>query len=118
MENYTDMLGHINSKEDFLRFMRLFREDTQDSSLEGYFEALSAWTADMEGYYANAGIYLIKKSAFDLIPEDTMFHSTDLLEALVAAGRKVIRFPLNGTWIDIGNPQEYQKAKDLVKHLR
>lgn len=70
------------------------------------------------GYYANAGIYLIKKSAFDLIPEDTMFHSTDLLEALVAAGRKVIRFPLSGTWIDIGTPQEYRKAKDLVKFMQ
>lgn len=69
------------------------------------------------GYYANAGIYLIKKSALDLIPEDTMFHSTDLVEALIAAGRKVIRFPIGGTWIDIGTPQEYQKAKDLVKHL-
>lgn len=69
------------------------------------------------GYYANAGIYLIKKSALDLIPEDTMFHSTDLVEALIAAGRKVIRFPLNGTWIDIGTPQEYQRAKDFVKHL-
>lgn len=69
------------------------------------------------GYYANAGIYLIKKSAFDLIPEDTMFHSTDLLEALVAAGRKVIRFPLGGTWIDIGTPQEYRRAQDLVKYL-
>lgn len=69
------------------------------------------------GYYANAGIYLIKKSAFDLIPEDTMFHSTDLLEALVAAGKKVIRFPLNGTWFDIGTPQEYKRANDMVKHL-
>ena len=69
------------------------------------------------GYYANAGIYLIKKSAFDLIPEDTMFHSTDLLEALVAAGRKVIRFPLGGTWIDIGTPQEYRRAMDLVKYF-
>jgi NDP-sugar pyrophosphorylase family protein len=69
------------------------------------------------GYYANAGIYLIKKSAFDLIPEDTMFHSTDLLEALVAAGRKVIRFPLGGTWIDIGTPQEYRRAMDLVKYM-
>ncbi len=69
------------------------------------------------GYYANAGIYLIKKSALDLIPEDAMFHSTDLIEALIAAGRKVIRFPLNGTWIDIGTPQEYQRAKDVVKHL-
>ena len=69
------------------------------------------------GYYANAGIYLIKKTAFDLIPDDTMFHSTDLLEALVAAGRKVIRFPLGGTWLDIGTPQEYKRANDLVKFI-
>ena len=68
-------------------------------------------------YYANAGIYLIKKSALDLIPSDTMFHSTDLLAAIVAREGKVIRFPLNGTWIDIGNPQEYKRANDLVKHL-
>lgn len=69
------------------------------------------------GYYANAGIYLIKKSALDLIPEDTMFHSTDLVEALIAAGRKVIRFPLGGTWIDIGTPQEYRRANDMVKYM-
>ncbi len=68
-------------------------------------------------YYANAGIYLIKKSALDFIPDDTMFHSTDLIEKLIENNKKVIRFPLNGTWIDIGNPQEYQKANELVKHL-
>lgn len=68
-------------------------------------------------YYANGGIYLIKKSALDLIPDDTFFNATDLIEALIAAGRKVIRFPLNGTWIDIGNPQEYKRANELVKHL-
>lgn len=68
-------------------------------------------------YYANAGIYLIKKSALGYIPEDKMFHSTDLIEALISAGKKVIRFPLNGTWIDIGNPQEYNRANELVKHL-
>ena len=68
-------------------------------------------------YYANAGIYLIKKSALDLIPEDTFFNATDLIEALIALGRKVIRFPLNGTWIDIGNPQEYKRANELVKHM-
>lgn len=68
-------------------------------------------------YYANAGIYLIKRSALDEIPDDTFFNATDLVEKLIAEGKKVIRYPLNGTWIDIGNPQEYQKAKDLVKHL-
>lgn len=69
-------------------------------------------------YYANAGIYLIKKVAFDEIPEDTFFNATDLIEKLISEGKKVIRFPLNGTWIDIGNPQEYQKANELVKHMK
>lgn len=68
-------------------------------------------------YYANAGIYLIKKSALAEIPEDTFFNATDLIEKLISQNKKVIRYPLNGTWIDIGNPQEYQKAKDLVNHL-
>ena len=68
-------------------------------------------------YYANAGIYLIKRQALDEIPDDTFFNATDLVEKLIAEGKKVIRYPLNGTWIDIGNPQEYQKAKDLVRHL-
>ena len=69
-------------------------------------------------YYANAGIYLIKRSALDEIPEDTFFNATDLIEKLIAEDKKVIRFPLNGTWIDIGNPQEYQKANELVKHMQ
>lgn len=68
-------------------------------------------------YYANAGIYLIKKRALAEIPEDTFFHVTHLIEKLIAQGKKVIRYPLNGTWIDIGTPLEYSRAKDLVKHI-
>lgn len=68
-------------------------------------------------YYANAGIYLIRKSVLKLIPDDTFFNATDLIEALIARRHKVIRFPLNGTWIDIGNPQEYKRANELVHHI-
>ena len=69
-------------------------------------------------YYANAGIYLIKKRALAEIPEDTFFHATHLVEKLIAQGKKVIRYPLNGTWIDIGTHQEYERAKELVNHLK
>ncbi len=68
-------------------------------------------------YYANAGIYLIKRRALAEIPEDTFFHATHLVEKLIAQGKKVIRYPLNGIWIDIGTPQEYERAKDLIKHI-
>lgn len=68
-------------------------------------------------HYANAGIYLVKRRALEEIPNGEFFNATDLIEKLIAENKKVIRYPLNGTWIDIGNPQEYQKAQDLVKHL-
>lgn len=68
-------------------------------------------------HYANAGIYLIKRRALEEIPDGEFFNATDLVEKLISEGKCVIRYPLNGTWIDIGNPQEYQKAMDLVKHL-
>lgn len=69
-------------------------------------------------YYANAGIYLIKKRALTEIPENTFFHATHLVEKLITQGKKVIRYPLNGTWIDIGTPQEFERAKELAKHLK
>lgn len=69
-------------------------------------------------YYANAGIYLMKKSILDLIPDGEFFHATHLIDTILKQGGKIIRFPINGMWIDIGNPQEYQKAKELVKHIK
>ncbi|MBR2090857.1 MAG: nucleotidyltransferase family protein [Fibrobacter sp.] len=68
-------------------------------------------------YYANAGIYLIKKSALTDIPDNIFFNATDLIEKLISECKKVIRYPMNGTWIDIGSLQEYQKANELAKHL-
>lgn len=85
--------------------------------LEGKRDVIGIIEKPTYDYYANAGIYLIKKSVIDFIPEDTMFHSTHLMEKLIENGKKVIRFPLNGTWIDIGNPQEFQRANELVGHF-
>lgn len=68
-------------------------------------------------YYANAGIYLIKKKHLNKIPKNTFFNATDFMEALIKEGSKVIRFPLMGYWIDIGKHEDYRKAQDLVKHL-
>lgn len=68
--------------------------------------------------YANAGIYLIRKEALKYIPNNTMFNATDLIEALASDGQSVIRYPLSGLWIDIGTPEEYRKAQELIKHLK
>ena len=124
----SDLFTNINYEDFYLHFL----EHDADMSVAAvpYTVSVPYGIFDLEGrtiqgliekptynYYANAGIYLIKCSVLDEIPGDTFFNATDLIEKLIAEKKKVIRFPLNGTWIDIGNPQEYQKAKELVKHL-
>lgn len=69
-------------------------------------------------YYINAGIYLIKKNILTLIPKETPFNATDLIQKVITTGGKVIRYPLNGSWIDIGNMEDYKKAQDLVNHIK
>ena len=124
----SDLFTNINYEDFYLHF----KEHDAEMSVAAvpYTVSVPYGIFDLEGrnihgliekptynYYANAGIYLIKRTALDEIPEETFFNATDLIEKLIAEGKKVIRFPLNGTWIDIGNPQEYQKANELVKHL-
>lgn len=125
----SDLFTNINYEDFFLHF----KEHDEEMSVAAvpYTVSVPYGIFDLEGreiqgliekptynYYANAGIYLIKRRALEEIPDDTFFNATDLIEKLIAEGKKVIRFPLNGTWIDIGNPQEYQKANELVKHLK
>jgi NDP-sugar pyrophosphorylase family protein len=69
-------------------------------------------------YYANAGIYLIKKGLLDLIPDNMYYNATDFMDLLISHGKTVIRYPLVGYWIDIGKPADFQKAQDFVKHIR
>lgn len=68
-------------------------------------------------YFANAGIYLIKRDVIKEIPEGEFFDATDLMEKLIAENKKVVRFPITGFWLDIGSKEDYVKAQDLVKHI-
>lgn len=68
-------------------------------------------------YYANAGIYLIKRDLLDLIPSNIFFDATDFLNLLISKGYKVIRYPITGYWLDIGKFEDFDKAQELVNHL-
>lgn len=125
----SDLFTDINYEDFYLHF----KEYDADMSVAAvpYTVSVPYGIMDLDGrnlkgmiekptynYYANAGIYLIKRSMLDLIPEGEFFHATHLIDSILKNGGKIIRFPINGTWIDIGNFQEYQKAKELVKHIK
>lgn len=68
-------------------------------------------------FYANAGIYLIKKEILDLIPINTYYDATHFIDTLISNGYKVTNFSLTGYWIDIGKMEDYKKAQEFAKHL-
>ncbi len=67
MNEHIKMLGHIKSRDDFLRFTALFRETVSDSAVRNYLESLSAWAADMDGYYQNSGREIPQNIDWDFI---------------------------------------------------
>ena len=69
-------------------------------------------------YFSNAGIYLFKKELLDMIPHDEFYNATDLMEAVIAQGKKLISYPVLGYWLDIGRMNDYLKAQEDIKHLQ
>jgi dTDP-glucose pyrophosphorylase len=68
-------------------------------------------------YFANAGIYLIKRELCSKIPKNQFYNATDLLEYLLENQYKVSSFPLRGYWLDIGKHDDYIKAQADVEFI-
>lgn len=68
--------------------------------------------------YANSGIYILHKKLFNLIPKDTFYNITDLMNLMIEQNRPIIHNPIIGYWIDIGQHQDYENAQEIFKHLK
>ena len=62
-------------------------------------------------HFINAGIYLLDPKVCQCIPNGQSYDMTELINKLVADGRRVISFPVHEYWLDIGRIEEYQKAQ-------
>jgi NDP-sugar pyrophosphorylase family protein len=61
-------------------------------------------------YHINAGIYILEPNVWNMIPPNTRFDMTDLLQLVLETGRKAVGFPIYEYWLDIGQPSDYEKA--------
>jgi NDP-sugar pyrophosphorylase family protein len=62
-------------------------------------------------FLVNTGMYVVRPEILSLIPDDTIFHMTDLIAKLKEQGGKVGVFPISEkSWLDTGEWTEYKKA--------
>lgn len=62
-------------------------------------------------FFVNAGIYLLEPSVRQHVQPNERLDMTDLLSRLLAAGQRVISFPISEDWLDIGQLADYEKAQ-------
>jgi dTDP-glucose pyrophosphorylase len=69
-------------------------------------------------YYSNAGIYLVKRELLNIIPKNSFYNATDLIEELIKRNKRVISYSILGYWLDIGRHDDYKKANEDIKHIK
>jgi NDP-sugar pyrophosphorylase family protein len=62
----------------------------------------------------NAGVYVLRWSALDLIPEGRAYEIPDLINRAVEVGRKVAAYPFGGEWLPIDRLEQLQEASRSV----
>lgn len=66
-------------------------------------------------YFINTGMYIINPETIDLIPDDTMFHMTHLVEKVMKNGGKVGTYPISeDSFLDMG---EFEEMKRMEQKL-
>ena len=66
-------------------------------------------------YFINTGMYIINPETIDLIPDDTMFHMTHLVEKVMQQGGKVGTYPISeDSFLDMG---EFEEMKRMEQKL-
>jgi NDP-sugar pyrophosphorylase family protein len=78
--------------------------ETEGASIQKYIEKPSI------NYRVSMGIYVFDPRVLSLIKKDEYFDFPDLVKLLISRGEKVAAYPFNGYWLDIGRPDDYEKA--------
>lgn len=68
-------------------------------------------------YLSNGGIYLVKSKILSLIPKETFFNATDLIDKAIEENLKVISYSFSGYWLDIGRIEDFEKAQTEIKQV-
>ena len=65
-------------------------------------------------HFANAGVYMIERKVLEGIKRGEYLDAPDFVESLIEKGLKVSHFAIEGTWIDIGSPDDFRYANEVT----
>ncbi|MDE7347122.1 MAG: NTP transferase domain-containing protein [Muribaculaceae bacterium] len=68
-------------------------------------------------HFANAGVYIIDRTILSDIKSGEYLDAPDFVESLISKGLKVSHYAIEGTWIDIGSPDDFRYANEVTRSV-
>jgi len=69
----------------------------------------------VQRFFVNAGIYVLNPSLIEGTDGTSYLDMPNLLESIIADGRRVMMFPIHEYWLDIGRMDEFKRAQDELE---
>jgi NDP-mannose synthase len=63
-------------------------------------------------FYVSMGVYLFEPEVMRYIPHNAYLDLPDLVLKMIDAGEKVMSYPYDGYWMDLGRASDYEQAVD------
>ncbi|WP_061206637.1 sugar phosphate nucleotidyltransferase [Leptospira santarosai] len=71
-----------------------------------------------QDYEVSMGVYMVNQAALDFIPKDSIFGFDHLMLKLIEINRPISVLPHEGYWLDIGRPDDYERAIDEFETMK
>jgi NDP-sugar pyrophosphorylase family protein len=69
-------------------------------------------------YSVSMGIYVFEKRVLERIPPKKYFDFPDLIQKLIKKKEKVVCYPSDDFWLDIGRHEDYEEAQKKFQQMR
>ncbi|MEK9941859.1 MAG: sugar phosphate nucleotidyltransferase, partial [Gammaproteobacteria bacterium] len=112
--NFLVMNGDILTD---LNFRALYQDHVQSSRLFTIASATREHVNDY-GVLTTEGVYILNRRVIEQIPEDSVFGFDNLMLALLQKNQKIHVHRHTGYWLDIGRPDDYERAVEEIDYLK
>ena len=68
-------------------------------------------------HLVSMGVYVFQPRVLEYIKMGEMLDFPDLIKTLISNGEDVKGFAFDGYWLDIGRPEDYEKANEEIEEI-
>jgi NDP-mannose synthase len=125
-----DLITNINYK-DLINFHKLYASVATIGTYEKHFKIDLGIIQNNGGYSitdyiekpvytfkVSMGVYVFNSQIIRYIEPHKYLDFPDLVKRLIADNNKVVSYPFNGYWLDIGNHSDYEKALEEYEAIK